>query len=133
MPSGSRCSAPSAWRPFHEDGTAEPVAGGPAARDLGRVRVRVPCRAVLSRQAQSTSSAQLSLSYVQASDCPPHGRVARTGARGLAEQEGASKQEIIRKVVLERYERSACERRVAGAAARMVARWGDVLDRLGSA
>lgn len=90
-------------------------------------------RAVLSGQAQSTSSAQLSLSYVQASDCPPHGRVARTGARGLAEQEGASKQEIIRKVVLERYERSACERRVAGAAARMVARWGDVLDRLGSA
>ena len=41
--------------------------------------------------------------------------------------------EIIRRAVLERYERSAHERRVDDAAGRMVARWGDVLDRLGSA
>ena len=51
----------------------------------------------------------------------------------LAEQEGASKQEIIRRAVPERDGRPAHERGVDEAAGRMVDRWGDVPDRLGSA
>jgi predicted transcriptional regulator len=50
----------------------------------------------------------------------------------LAEHEGLSRQEIIRRAVLERYERAGHVRRVADSADRMIARWGDVLDRLGS-
>lgn len=50
----------------------------------------------------------------------------------LAEAEGTSKQEIIRRAVLERYERAAHVSTVDEAAARMTARWGDVLDRLGT-
>jgi hypothetical protein len=50
----------------------------------------------------------------------------------LAEQEGLSRQEIIRRAVLERYERAGHRARVDDSAQRMVDRWGDVLDRLGS-
>ncbi len=51
----------------------------------------------------------------------------------LAEAEGLSRQEIIRRAVLERYERAGHTRRVAERADRMLQRWGDVLDRLGRA
>jgi predicted transcriptional regulator len=50
----------------------------------------------------------------------------------LAESEGASRQEIIRRAVLDRYERSGHAARVSDSTTRMTARWGDVLDRLGS-
>ena len=50
----------------------------------------------------------------------------------LAEQEGLSRQEIIRRAVLERFERAGHRARVDDSAERMVDRWGDVLDRLGS-
>lgn len=50
----------------------------------------------------------------------------------LAEAEGVSRQEIIRRSVLERYERAGHARRVETATDRMMERWGDVLDRLGS-
>lgn len=51
----------------------------------------------------------------------------------LAEAEGLSRQEVIRRAVLERYERAGHARRVDEAADRMIERWGDVLDRLGRA
>ncbi len=50
----------------------------------------------------------------------------------LAEQEGLSRQEIIRRAVLERYERAGHRARVEDSAQRMADRWGDVLDRLGA-
>ena len=50
----------------------------------------------------------------------------------LSAAEGISRQEIIRRAILERYERSTHTARVADAATRMTQRWGDVLDRLGS-
>lgn len=50
----------------------------------------------------------------------------------LAESEGLSRQEIIRRAVLERYERAGHAATVDGIADRMIERWGDVLDRLGS-
>ena len=50
----------------------------------------------------------------------------------LAEAEGTSRQEVVRRAVLERYERSAHVVRVQESADRLQARWGDVLDRLGS-
>ena len=50
----------------------------------------------------------------------------------LASAEGVSKQEIIRRAVLERYERAGHASRVQDSSSRMIARWGDVLDRLGS-
>lgn len=50
----------------------------------------------------------------------------------LAAAEGASKQEIIRRAVLERYERAGHAAAVGESAARMIAEWGDVLDRLGT-
>jgi hypothetical protein len=50
----------------------------------------------------------------------------------LAEAEGTSRQEVIRRSVLERYERSVHVGRVADASARQRERWADVLDRLGS-
>lgn len=51
----------------------------------------------------------------------------------LAKAEGLSRQEIIRRAVLERYERTAHVERVSTSADRMLERWGDVLHRLGSA
>lgn len=50
----------------------------------------------------------------------------------LAQQEGLSRQEIIRRAVLERYERAGHRARVDDGAQRLVERWGDLLDRLGS-
>lgn len=50
----------------------------------------------------------------------------------LAESEGLSRQEIIRRAVLERYERSGHRSRVEESTDRMIDRWRDVLDRLGS-
>jgi len=50
----------------------------------------------------------------------------------LSKLEGISRQEIIRRAVLERYERSDHVIRTNDSTQRMVARWGDVLERLGS-
>lgn len=51
----------------------------------------------------------------------------------LSESEGASRQEVIRRAVLDRYERTRHEARVEEASRRMRDRWGDVLERLGTA
>lgn len=50
----------------------------------------------------------------------------------LAASEGLSKQEIIRRAVLERYVRAGHRDRVTTATDELLDRWGDVLDRLGS-
>jgi hypothetical protein len=50
----------------------------------------------------------------------------------LAESEGLSRQEVIRRAVLERYERAGHRARVDDSAQRMADRWRDVLERLGS-
>ncbi len=50
----------------------------------------------------------------------------------LASAEGASRQEIVRRAVLDRYERSAHVARVNDSSSRMVEQWGDVLERLGT-
>jgi hypothetical protein len=50
----------------------------------------------------------------------------------LGKIEGISRQEVVRRAVLERYERSLHVDRVAASTARMINRWGDVLERLGS-
>jgi predicted transcriptional regulator len=49
----------------------------------------------------------------------------------LARVEGISRQEIVRRSVLERYERSSHVARVVDSTERMLTRWGDVLERLG--
>ncbi len=51
----------------------------------------------------------------------------------LASTEGTSRQEVIRRAVLDRYERNVHVRRVDETSTRMISRWADVLDRLGSA
>jgi predicted transcriptional regulator len=51
----------------------------------------------------------------------------------LAHVEGASRQEIIRRAVLDRYERQGHRARVEASSDRMLRRWGDVLERLGRA
>lgn len=56
-----------------------------------------------------------------------------TALAALAEAEGASRQEIVRRAVLERYARSGHVARVQESSRRMTERWGDVLDRLGKA
>jgi predicted transcriptional regulator len=50
----------------------------------------------------------------------------------LAEQEGASRQEIVRRAVLERYERAGHSARVQASSSRLIDEWGDVLERLGT-
>ncbi|MGA2209130.1 MAG: CopG family transcriptional regulator [Acidimicrobiales bacterium] len=50
----------------------------------------------------------------------------------LAKAEGTSRQEVIRRAVLDRYERTGHVARVADSSSRMSVRWGDVLERLGS-
>jgi predicted transcriptional regulator len=50
----------------------------------------------------------------------------------LAKSEGLSRQEVVRRAVLERYERAGHRARVDEGAGRMLERWRDVLDRLGS-
>lgn len=49
----------------------------------------------------------------------------------LVEAEGVSRQEVIRRSILERYERTVHGGRVAESTSRLMTRWGDVLDRLG--
>ncbi|MGO9560303.1 MAG: CopG family transcriptional regulator [Acidimicrobiales bacterium] len=51
----------------------------------------------------------------------------------LATAEGASRQEIIRRAVLERFERTTHVARVEESSRRLTDRWGDVLTRLGDA
>ncbi len=53
-----------------------------------------------------------------------------TALTALAVSEGTSRQEIIRRAVLERYERSSHGARVASSSEKMQQRWGDVLERL---
>ena len=55
-----------------------------------------------------------------------------TALAALAEAEGTSRQEIVRRAVLERYARSGHVARVQESSARLMERWGDVLDRLGT-
>lgn len=50
----------------------------------------------------------------------------------LAAEEGVSRQEVVRRAVLERYERGAHVARVQESSARLIERWGDVLERLGT-
>ncbi len=50
----------------------------------------------------------------------------------LAEAEGTSRQEVIRRAVLERYARSGHEARVNESGERLADRWSDVIDRLGT-
>ena len=50
----------------------------------------------------------------------------------LAAAEGTSRQEIIRRAVLERYERSGHAARVQESTGRLIDKWGDVLHRLGT-
>jgi len=50
----------------------------------------------------------------------------------LAKAEGISRQEIIRRAVLDRYERAGHSQRVDRSSRKMIERWGDVLERLGS-
>lgn len=50
----------------------------------------------------------------------------------LAESESVSRQEVIRRAVMERFERAGHRDAVTQSASRMIDRWGDVLDRLGS-
>lgn len=50
----------------------------------------------------------------------------------LAAAEGTSKHEVIRRAVFDRYQRAAHVASVSDSADRMMARWGDVIDRLGT-
>jgi predicted transcriptional regulator len=50
----------------------------------------------------------------------------------LSRDEGISRQEIIRRAVLDRYERSGHVARVTDATRRSAVRWADVLERLGA-
>jgi hypothetical protein len=50
----------------------------------------------------------------------------------LAAEEGISKQDVVRRAVLERFARRGHEARVEASAERLADRWADVLDRLGS-
>jgi hypothetical protein len=50
----------------------------------------------------------------------------------LAEIEGVSRQEVIRRAVLDRLDRSSHSSAVEEATSRMLLEWADVLDRLGS-
>ena len=50
----------------------------------------------------------------------------------LSEAEGISRQEVVRRAVLERYERAGHRASIDDSTQRMIERWGDVLDRLGS-
>jgi len=51
----------------------------------------------------------------------------------LAEEEGISRQEVIRRAVLDRHRRAGHVGRVEESSGRMIDQWGDVLDRLGKA
>jgi predicted transcriptional regulator len=51
----------------------------------------------------------------------------------MSEREGTSRQEIIRRSILERFERSGHEQSVHEATTAMLDKWGDVLRRLAEA
>jgi predicted transcriptional regulator len=55
-----------------------------------------------------------------------------TALSALAEAEGVSRQQVIRRAVLDRYERSIHFVGVEDSTSAMLERWADVLDRLGS-
>lgn len=50
----------------------------------------------------------------------------------LAHEDGTSKQEAVRRAVMERAERLGHRERLAAASAEMKGTWADTLDRLGS-
>ncbi len=50
----------------------------------------------------------------------------------LVEAEGVSRQEVIRRAVIDRAERSGLAVEVDDSGRRMIERWSDVLDRLGT-
>lgn len=50
----------------------------------------------------------------------------------LAEREGISKQEVVRRAVLEKLAATDRRERLERVADEMLDRWGDVLDRLGT-
>ena len=50
----------------------------------------------------------------------------------LADAEGTSRQEIIRRAVLDRYERAGHAARVQDSSTRLIDTWSDVLERLGT-
>lgn len=50
----------------------------------------------------------------------------------MSETEGVSRQEVLRRAVLERYARQRHQARVDEATVRVIDEWGDVLERLGS-
>lgn len=50
----------------------------------------------------------------------------------LAEVEGVSKQEVVRRAVLEKFARQTHQQRVRESGERLADRWADVLDRLGT-
>jgi predicted transcriptional regulator len=50
----------------------------------------------------------------------------------LVRDEGLSRQEIIRRAILDRYERAGHAKKVTDSTDQMIEQWGDVLDRLGS-
>lgn len=50
----------------------------------------------------------------------------------LSRSEGLSRQEVIKRAVLERHARAGHRARVSEASKRALGEWGDVLDRLGS-
>lgn len=55
-----------------------------------------------------------------------------TALGALAATEGISRQEVIRRAVLDRFERTGRAARVQDSTSRMMHKWGDVLERLGS-
>jgi predicted transcriptional regulator len=56
-----------------------------------------------------------------------------TALAALAEAEGLSRQEVVRRAVLERFHQSLHDDRVGESMNRLIERWGDVIDKLGSA
>ena len=55
-----------------------------------------------------------------------------TALTELAASEGLSKQEVVRRAVLDRHQRAGHQSRVERISDDLIDRWGDVLDRLGS-
>ncbi len=48
----------------------------------------------------------------------------------LADREGASRQEVVRRAVIDRYETTVHRERVVRSTAEMLERWRDVIERL---
>ncbi len=107
---------------------------------FGDVRRRLSRRhaSVRISQARSTSPAREALWYhfgivpVMAMTLRIDDELEKALAE-LAEAEGTSRQEIVRRAVLERHARSGHVARVQESSARLSEKWGDVLHRLGTA